>query len=112
MSTWAPQQPPAQQPWQGPYKPPGDKCDLHPGTKWTGDVPCFVCYPTLEAEGTHEYPESIVPDPAAYIRPAVNRCAVLRDPESDNAVCGRPGSDHTVLGFAICTECYEAIRQP
>jgi len=86
-----------------------DKCDRHPGVKWSGDVPCFVCHPTQEAEGTHDYPDSIVPDPYAEYRPAVNRCEVLRT-ESDNARCGRPGSGRTVLGFAICDECHEAVR--
>lgn len=110
MSGWAPHAaPPPGATYQPSYmRPP--KCELHPGVGWNGDVPCFVCHPTQEAEGTHEYPESIVPDPKMFIRPGVNRCAVLSSPDNDNAVCGRPGSDHTVLGFAICTECYEAVR--
>lgn len=110
MSTWTP---PAATPAMGPTwvprLPPGDKCDVHPGVKWCGDEPCFVCYPTLEAEGTTDYPESWVPDPKAFIRPAVSLCSVIPNPNSE-AECKRPwDGEHTVLGRAICSECYEAV---
>lgn len=98
-------------PWH-PYAPPRDKCEKHPGVKWNGDTPCFVCYPTQEAEGTTQYEPSLVPDPTQYIRPAVRQCVVLPKKDSD-AICGRPISgDRTVLGFGICDACYEAVREP
>lgn len=87
-----------------------DKCELHPGVRWNGGDPCFVCHPTGENLGTIEHRVSMVPDPTEYIRPGVNQCQVLCDPDHDNTRCGRPGSGRTILGFAICDDCYSSVR--
>lgn len=93
-----------------PYQPPGPKCPLHPGVSWNGAGPCYVCHPTPEAEGRIEHPPVIVPDPTERYQPAVRQCVVLRDPDSDMATCKRPwDGEHTILGYAICRDCYEAV---
>lgn len=35
-----------------------DKCPAHPGVKWTGDRPCFVCDPDAWADAPGGYVET------------------------------------------------------
>lgn len=90
-------------------------CDQHRAMSWSSTPArrCWVCHPEdwHEPEGRTEHPPSIVPDPTEAYRPAVSLCQVARNPDND-APCNRPwDGKHTVLGFAVCVDCWEAIRE-
>jgi hypothetical protein len=93
-------------------------CDKHPGVTWNGGpsyvwedghlvpgdpAPCFVCFPTMEQEGTMER------EPETRYQPASRRCIALPDPASDHP-CGESYTRRTILGYAVCDECFEAVR--
>lgn len=51
-------------------------------------------------------------DPDTRTQPAVYQCQVLPNPDSPS-ICRRAWDrQHTVLGYAVCAECWEAIREP
>jgi hypothetical protein len=98
-------------------------CDKHPGVTWNGGpgfvwvdghlvpgdpTPCFVCHPTMEQEGKTEH----TPADARYRSTSQSSrlCIVLTAPAHDKP-CGKPYGGHTILGFAICDECLEAVRR-
>lgn len=55
-------------------------------------------------------PLDLAPDPVGKYRPAVYQCQVQKDPNSERHCNQQWDRKHTVLGFAICEECWEACR--
>lgn len=92
------------------------ECEVHRAMSWFADPPrrCWVCYPEdwVEGEGTYEH-DPIIPDPtwAMFDSPAVRQCQVLPDPNSESRCPGKWDGQHTVLGFAICADCYERAKE-
>lgn len=88
------------------------QCEVHLGMSWfSPKVPrrCWVCHPEdwNEPEGTVQYSTGFDPEPS--FQPPVRQCVVLRS-ELHDRPCTRPwDGEHTVLGFAICTECYASV---